>query len=89
MNLPKKNDPNRRPPIIGSTFQLCQDSVEGDYWLELSMDGRRVIISQEYGAGLMSANFIEGDANDRIEGRWDELMGRTLRWLGRFEPKDS
>lgn len=98
MSLPfpliKKNDPAFAPrgAHIGSVFQLSQDSIEGDYLLRLAFDqGRRQVIVGSDDSGLY-AHFIEEatETNNQVYGTWDELMSRTLQWLGRFgEPRSD
>lgn len=90
----KKNDPHHQPlgNILG-TFQLSQDSLEGDYWLVLTLGSRKAVFCTELGGMRASPEEVlqvhlsdfEAGTDSSITGTYSDLMQEALSFLGRFD----
>ncbi len=85
-----KNDPAYQSSLINGTFKLCQDSVEGDYWLVLENNGRKVTFSsdmvgppdRERQIEEMEAHMVDGDDHEVwAHGDFSYLMAEAIKWL--------
>ena len=87
-----KKGPANPAALVTGTFKLCQDSIEGDYWLVLENDGRKVTFSSGmFGPPPDKERLVEeveahmtDEVNDHevwAHGSYSDLMAQALRWL--------
>lgn len=94
-----KSDPDHQVGVIEGSFKLCQDSLEGGYWLVLESNGRKVVFSsdmvgppdrerqvEEVEAHMTDvANDIEAWAH----GSYSDLMAEAIRFLSKALPPET